>query len=117
MDGTFRKRGLVLSDYRYTLLTNSLVAVTSKENFNSKNKEHFKDVKKTFLNTKTRISLAMVDAVPAGIYAKQFFQNIGIWGSIKLNVANSPNVRAALSFVSRKEIGVRSCLQIGCRCR
>ena len=60
------ERGLVLKDYRYTLLSNSLVAITSKENFNSKNKEYFKNLKKTFLNTETRISLAMVDAVPAG---------------------------------------------------
>ena len=46
----------------------------------------------------------MVDAVPAGIYAKEFFRNIGIWDMIKFNVANSPNVRAALSFVSRGDL-------------
>ncbi|MBF97206.1 MAG: molybdate ABC transporter substrate-binding protein [Pelagibacterales bacterium] len=46
----------------------------------------------------------MVNAVPAGIYAREFFENIGIWKSIKSNVANSPNVRAALSFVSRGDL-------------
>ena len=97
-------RDLVLNKYRYTLLSNSLVAITSKENFHIKKKEYFNNIKNTFLNTKTRISLAMVDAVPAGIYAKEFFQNIGIWESIKFNVANSPNVRAALSFVSRRDL-------------
>jgi len=97
-------RGLVLNKYRYTLLSNSLVAITSNENFQIKKKEYFKNIQNTFLNTKTRISLAMVDAVPAGIYAKEFFQNIGIWESIKFNVANSPNVRAALSFVSRRDL-------------
>ena len=35
---------------------------------------------------------------------KEFFQNIGIWEKIKFNVANSPNVRAALSFVSRGDL-------------
>ena len=46
----------------------------------------------------------MVNAVPAGIYAKEYFKNIGIWKKIKFNVANSPNVRAALSFVSRGDL-------------
>lgn len=98
------ERDLVLHDYRYTLLSNSLVAITGAENFKLKKKKYFSNIKKTFLNTKTRISLAMVNAVPAGIYAREFFENIGIWKSIKSNVANSPNVRAALSFVSRGDL-------------
>ena len=98
------KRGLVLEKYRYILLRNSLVAVTNYEHFNSKEKKYFNNVKKTFLETKTRISLAMVDAVPAGIYAKEFFKNIKIWNAVKFNIANSPNVRAAMSYVSRGDL-------------
>ena len=97
-------RKLVLDKYIYTLLSNSLVAVTSNENFRIKKKEYFSDIRSTFLNTKTRISLAMVDAVPAGIYAKEFFKKIKIWDTIKSNVANSPNVRGALSYVSRGDL-------------
>ncbi len=98
------QRELVLKDFTFILLSNSLVAITNKDNFDKKSIEYFKSVKNTFLNTNTRISLAMVDAVPAGIYAKEFFKNIGIWKEIKFNVANSPNVRAALSFVSRGDL-------------
>ena len=98
------EKELVLEKYRYILLSNSLVAVTSYEHFNLKKKKYFNNVKKTFLETKTRISLAMVDAVPAGIYAKEFFKNIAIWQAIKFNIANSPNVRAAMSFVSRGDL-------------
>ena len=98
------ERKLVLDKYIYTLLSNSLVAVTSNENFRIKKKEYFSDIRSTFLNTKTRISLAMVDAVPAGIYAKEFFKKIKIWDTIKSNVANSPNVRGALSYVSRGDL-------------
>ena len=98
------KRGLVLEKYRYILLGNSLVAVTNYDHFNLRKKQYFNDVKKTFLETNTRISLAMVEAVPAGIYAKQFFKNIEIWQAIKFNIANSPNVRAAMSFVSRGDL-------------
>ncbi len=98
------QRELILKDYTFILLSNSLVAITNNENYKKKGSQFFKSVKNTFLNTKTRISLAMVDAVPAGIYAKEFFRNIGIWNMIKFNVANSPNVRAALSFVSRGDL-------------
>ena len=49
-------------------------------------------------------SLWVTFALYQKLKGKQFFQNIGIWESIKLNVANSPNVRAALSFVSRREL-------------
>ena len=97
-------RELVLKDYTTVFLSNSLVAITNQDNFKKKSINYFTSIKKTFLNTNTRISLAMVDAVPAGIYAKEFFQNIGIWEKKKLNVANSPNVRAALSFVSRGDL-------------
>ncbi len=98
------KRELVLRDFTFILLSNSLVAITNDKNLNKHSPNYFNNVRKTFLNTNTRISLAMVDAVPAGIYAKEFFQNIGIWEKIKYNVANSPNVRAALSFVSRGDL-------------
>ena len=98
------QRALVLKNYTYVLLSNSLVAITNKKNYNKMNHGYFKSIKETFLNTNTRISLAMVDAVPAGIYAKEFFKNIGIWNKIKKNVANSPNVRSALSFVSRGDL-------------
>ncbi len=97
-------RELVLKDFTFVLLSNSLVAITNNKNLTLQSPDYFNDVKNTFLNTNTRISLAMVDAVPAGIYAKEFFQNIGIWEKIKFNVANSPNVRAALSFVSRGDL-------------
>ena len=98
------QRELVLKNYTYVLLSNSLVAITNNENYNKMNDDYFKSIKETFLNTNTRISLAMVDAVPAGIYAKEYFKNIGIWNKIKKNVANSPNVRSALSFVSRGDL-------------
>ena len=98
------QRELVLKNYTYVLLSNSLVAITNNENYNKMNDDYFRSIKETFLNTNTRISLAMVDAVPAGIYAKEYFKNIGIWNKIKKNVANSPNVRSALSFVSRGDL-------------
>tara|TARA_S200000501_G_scaffold376145_1_gene430168 strand:+ start:890 stop:1678 length:789 start_codon:yes stop_codon:yes gene_type:complete len=97
-------RLLVLNNYRYTLLSNSLVAITNKKNTSADAINSLKDIKNIFLNSGSRISLAMVDAVPAGIYAKEFLKNIGIWNNIKFNVANSPNVRAALGYISRGDL-------------
>ena len=71
MDDHLEQKDLVLKNYTYVLLSNSLVAITNNENYNKMNFDYFKSIKETFLNTNTRISLAMVDAVPAGIYAKE----------------------------------------------
>ena len=50
-----------------------------------------------------RLSMALVDAVPAGIYGKAALQHLGLWDSVAPMVAQSDNVRAALAFVARNE--------------
>ncbi|MDP5307398.1 molybdate ABC transporter substrate-binding protein [Paracoccus spongiarum] len=50
-----------------------------------------------------RLSMAMVDSVPAGIYGKQALSRLGLWESVAPMVAQSDNVRAALAFVARNE--------------
>jgi molybdate transport system substrate-binding protein len=50
-----------------------------------------------------RLSMALVDAVPAGIYGKAALQHLGLWDSVAAKVAQSDNVRAALAFVARNE--------------
>ena len=50
-----------------------------------------------------RLSMALVDAVPAGIYGKAALQHLGLWNSVAAKVAQSDNVRAALAFVARNE--------------
>ena len=47
-----------------------------------------------------RIALAMIDAVPAGIYAKAALSHLGIWDLVSPNVVQSDNVRAALGLVA-----------------
>jgi molybdate transport system substrate-binding protein len=46
-----------------------------------------------------RLALANPDAVPAGIYAKEFLTKIGIWDHLKGNVIPTENVRACLAAV------------------
>lgn len=47
-----------------------------------------------------RLAMALVDAVPAGIYGKAALVHLGLWDSVQDRVAETDNVRAALALVS-----------------
>ena len=46
-----------------------------------------------------RIALADTKGVPAGVYAKQYLEKIGVWEAVKDRVVPTENVRAALAAV------------------
>ncbi|CAM4290202.1 molybdate ABC transporter substrate-binding protein [Palleronia rufa] len=50
-----------------------------------------------------RLAMALVDAVPAGIYGKAALTSLGLWDSLSPRVAQTDNVRAALSLVAAGE--------------
>lgn len=50
-----------------------------------------------------RLSMALVDAVPAGIYGRAALASFGLWDDVAPLVAQSDNVRAALAFVAQGE--------------
>lgn len=50
-----------------------------------------------------RLSMALVEAVPAGIYGRQALTSLGLWDDVAPLVAQSDNVRAALAFVATGE--------------
>jgi molybdate transport system substrate-binding protein len=50
-----------------------------------------------------KLSMAMVDAVPAGQYGKEALETLGLWASVAGSVAQADNVRAALMLVSTGE--------------
>ncbi len=50
-----------------------------------------------------RLCTGDVDAVPAGIYAKQALQALSWWQGIKPRIVGTQDVRAALNFVERGE--------------
>lgn len=47
-----------------------------------------------------RLAMALVDAVPAGIYGKAAFEHLGLWDAVAPRVAQTDNVRAALALVA-----------------
>lgn len=49
------------------------------------------------------LSMAMVDAVPAGVYGRAALQSLGLWEAVAPQVAQSENVRAALQLVALGE--------------
>ncbi len=49
------------------------------------------------LRTARRVALANPSAVPAGVYARQYLQRIGLWREVEPKVIPTDNVRAALA--------------------
>lgn len=47
-----------------------------------------------------RLAMALVDAVPSGIYGKAALETLGLWDSVAPRVAQTDNVRAALALVA-----------------
>lgn len=50
-----------------------------------------------------RLAMALVDAVPAGIYGKAALTSLGLWDGVAPLVAQADNVRGALAFVAQGE--------------
>jgi len=95
------KAGLVVPDTREDLLGNTLVLVA-----------HGKDAKPVEIGPgfdlatllgDGKLSMAMVDSVPAGQYGKESLEKLGIWSAVEGSVAQSENVRAALALVATGE--------------
>jgi molybdate transport system substrate-binding protein len=49
------------------------------------------------------LAMALVKAVPAGLYGKAALRQLGVWNQVAANIAQTDNVRAALTLVSLGE--------------
>ena len=47
-----------------------------------------------------RLAMALVDAVPAGVYGRAALVSLGLWDAVAPRVAQADNVRAALALVA-----------------
>ena len=50
-----------------------------------------------------RLAMALLDAVPAGIYGRQALRALGLWEDVARRVVQADNVRGALTLVARGE--------------
>ena len=85
------KRGVVRQ--RASILSNSLVVVVPKSG--GKNVGSPRQ-----LPSLGRIALAEPSSVPAGIYAREWLERLGLWDRVKPNVIPTGNVRSALAAVA-----------------
>ncbi len=92
---------LIVPATRFDLLNNSIVLIA-----------HGKEVPPVAITAgmdlagllgEGHLAMALVDAVPAGIYGKAALQSLGIWEQVAPKVAQADNVRAALALVSTGE--------------
>jgi len=88
------KRGLLAGGSRRSLLSNSLVVVVAADS------PLALGAMTELAEARFRaIALAEPQTVPAGIYAKQYLQKVGLWSRLADRVVPTENVRAALAAV------------------
>jgi molybdate transport system substrate-binding protein len=95
------QKNLIKPDTRSNLLGNRLVLVAPKDASLSVDIKLGLDL--AALLKGGRLSMANVDAVPAGKYGKTALEKLGAWDGVKDKIAQADNVRAALLMVSRGE--------------
>jgi molybdate transport system substrate-binding protein len=95
------KAGLVVPGTRADLLGNTLVLVAHGADGAKVEIGPGLDLKG--LLGEGKLSMAMVEAVPAGQYGKEALETLGLWPSVEGAVAQSENVRAALALVAAGE--------------
>jgi molybdate transport system substrate-binding protein len=93
--------GLIEPDGRFDLLGNSLVLIAHGRD--QPLVEIGPDLDLAARLGDGRLAMALIDAVPAGIYGKAALDHFGLWDSVADRVAQTDNVRAALALVALGE--------------
>lgn len=98
---TVQQAGLIEQGSRFDLLGNSLVLVAF--GTEAAPVEMTEGVDLPAMLGEGRLAMALVDAVPAGIYGKAALESLGVWREVAPLVAQTDNVRAALALVATGE--------------
>jgi molybdate transport system substrate-binding protein len=95
-----QERKLVDPASRFILVRNSLVLVAPA---NSKLKSLDPSRRGALMAALDgeRLAVAETSSVPAGKYARQSLEKLGVWDAVMAHLAQGENVRAALEFVAR----------------
>lgn len=94
-------RKYVSSDNVTNLCENELVLIAPKDS--SVSLDLSQGEQWTKLLTNERLAVGNTMSVPAGIYAKEALETLGVWDDVKTRLAPSNNVRMALALVERSE--------------
>ncbi|MBT6206340.1 MAG: molybdate ABC transporter substrate-binding protein [Rhodospirillaceae bacterium] len=99
------ERGLLASGSQRLVAANQLVLATSSEN----PPETGSDVAETLfiaLGDDDRLAVGDPAHVPAGLYARQMLEALGLWAELEPRLARAADVRGALALVERGEAPV-----------
>lgn len=100
---TLEEEGLLAKGTRTDLLLNSIVLVAGPGAAADLNLTITPTLDLSAELGEERLAMALVDAVPAGIYGKAALTSLGLWDSVADKVAQADNVRAALRLVGSGE--------------
>ncbi|MDD1827140.1 molybdate ABC transporter substrate-binding protein [Photobacterium sp. ZSDE20] len=95
------ERKYVSSDNVTNLCENELVLIAPKDS--SVSLDLSQGEQWTKLLTNERLAVGNTMSVPAGIYAKEALETLGVWDDVSTRLAPSNNVRMALALVERSE--------------
>jgi molybdate transport system substrate-binding protein len=95
-------KGLIQADTRRSLLGNSLVLVEPKASMKPVAIGRDLDPN-AVLGANGRLAVGDPASVPAGLYARQALERLGLWSTLSGRLAPAENVRAALLLVERGE--------------
>lgn len=88
------QKGRIVAETRRSPLSNSLVIIVA-----AAAGAEIKTPQDLAAAAVKHVALADPKAVPAGVYARQYLQSLGLWGAIEPKVVPTENVRAALAAV------------------
>jgi len=97
--GVLEADGLLAPGTRRDLLGNRLVLIAPGANAPPVPLDALEDA----LGEVGHLAMALVEAVPAGIYGKAALTHLGLWDAVAPRVAQADNVRAALALVATGE--------------
>lgn len=89
-----QEKNLIDTSSRISLLSNVLVIVTASDNSGVNTPADLGNARVE------SIAIAQPDSVPAGIYARRYLENIGLWETLTPKIIPTENVRAALAAVA-----------------
>lgn len=96
-----QSKSLLIPDSRVSLLTNRLVLIAAPGTKVEIPIEPGMDIITALAGE--RLAMALIDAVPAGIYGQAALRSLGVWDGVRGHIAQTDNVSAALRLVAAGE--------------
>ena len=97
-------QGLLVDETRVDLAANAIVLVAPVDASEAEPRLLAPDFPLADTLTDGRLALALSEAVPAGIYAREALQTLGLWPQAAPHLVETDDVRGALVLASRGEV-------------